>query len=206
MAIKWMGRYRDFVSAVVKHSNQYNRVANVDSVSFEDKTFSSIEWQILEYVYEHPDDTGNMSVISEALGLATSSFSKSTAKLVRLGLVEKYMVDGNRKNIILRVSEEGRRCYDYIVENQMKALFLDAFAQLDCLDNKQLAAVVSAISMLGYLPETPMQKQVTPKKLIRVEYHPRCSRTDGQLAGCNGVRVHPGHQQPGSEQIMAWKE
>ena len=25
MAIKWMGRYRDFVSAVVKHSNQYNR-------------------------------------------------------------------------------------------------------------------------------------------------------------------------------------
>ena len=24
MAIKWMGRYRDFVSAVVKHSNQYN--------------------------------------------------------------------------------------------------------------------------------------------------------------------------------------
>ena len=31
MAIKWMGRYRDFVSAVVKHSNQYNRVANVDS-------------------------------------------------------------------------------------------------------------------------------------------------------------------------------
>ena len=88
MAIKWMGRYRDFVSAVVKHSNQYNRVANVDSVSFEDKTFSSIEWQILEYVYEHPDDTGNMSVISEALGLATSSFSKSTAKLVRLGLVE----------------------------------------------------------------------------------------------------------------------
>ena len=110
-----------------------------------------------------------MSVISEALGLATSSFSKSTAKLVRLGLVEKYMVDGNRKNIILRVSEEGRRCYDYIVENQMKALFLDAFAQLDCLDNKQLAAVVSAISMLGYLPETPMQKQVTPKKLIRIE-------------------------------------
>ena len=85
MAIKWMGRYRDFVSAVVKHSNQYNRVANVDSVSFEDKTFSSIEWQILEYVYEHPDDTGNMSVISEALGLAASSFSKSTAKLVRLG-------------------------------------------------------------------------------------------------------------------------
>ena len=78
MAIKWMGRYRDFVSAVVKHSNQYNRVANVDSVSFEDKTFSSIEWQILEYVYEHPDDTGNMSVISEALGLAASSFSKST--------------------------------------------------------------------------------------------------------------------------------
>ena len=131
MAIKWMGRYRDFVSAVVKHSNQYNRVANVDSVSFEDKTFSSIEWQILEYVYEHPDDTGNMSVISEALGLAASSFSKSTAKLVRLGLVEKYMVDGNRKNIILRVSEEGRHCYDYIVENQMKALFLDAFAQLD---------------------------------------------------------------------------
>ena len=122
MAIKWMGRYRDFVSAVVKHSNQYNRVANVDSVSFEDKTFSSIEWQILEYVYEHPDDTGNMSVISEALGLATSSFSKSTAKLVRLGLVEKYMVDGNRKNIILRVSEEGRHCYDYIVENQMKPM------------------------------------------------------------------------------------
>lgn len=169
MAIKWMGRYRDFVSAVVKHSNQYNRVANVDSVSFEDKTFSSIEWQILEYVYEHPDDTGNMSVISEALGLAASSFSKSTAKLVRLGLVEKYMVDGNRKNIILRVSEEGRRCYDYIVETQMKALFLDAFAQLDCLDNKQLAAVVSAISMLGYLPETPTQKKAAPKKLIRVE-------------------------------------
>jgi len=169
MAIKWMGRYRDFVSAVVKHSNQYNRVANVDSVSFEDKTFSSIEWQILEYVYEHPDDTGNMSVISEALGLAASSFSKSTAKLVRLGLVEKYMVDGNRKNIILRVSEEGRRCYDYIVENQMKALFLDTFAQLDCLDDKQLAAVVSAISMLGYLPETPAQKKAAPKKLIRIE-------------------------------------
>ena len=169
MAIKWMGRYRDFVSAVVKHSNQYNRVANVDSVSFEDKTFSSIEWQILEYVYEHPDGTGNMSVISEALGLAASSFSKSTAKLVRLGLVEKYMVDGNRKNIILRVSEEGRRCYDYIVETQMKALFLDAFAQLDCLDDKQLAAVVSAISMLGYLPETPAQKKAAPKKLIRVE-------------------------------------
>lgn len=169
MAIKWMGRYRDFVSAVVKHSNQYNRVANVDSVSFEDKTFSSIEWQILEYVYEHPDDTGNMSVISEALGLAASSFSKSTAKLVRLGLVEKYMVDGNRKNIILRVSEEGRHCYDYIVENQMKALFLDAFAQLDCLGRQATGRCRFCNIHARVSPRNTDAKKAAPKKLIRIE-------------------------------------
>lgn len=167
MKTEWMGRYRSFVAAIVKHSNLYSKVSNRKTIEYKDFHLTHVEWQILEYLLENPENDGNMKAVSEALGIAASSFSKYVANLAKYGLVEKYMAEGNQKNIIVRISEDGCRCYDQIVTTQMRAVFEDTFRILDALSDQELMIVENAIKALKYI-DTEQKEYKIKKKLIKV--------------------------------------
>lgn len=166
-----MGRYRDFVSALTWHGNEYLRIANEKSIPYEDKAISSIEWQIIEYLIEHPDSTSNMAQIAQSLGLSTSTFSKLVAGLVKTGLVEKYQRVGNKKDVIIRSSPEGKRMYEENARKVMYPLFKESFDLLSDLSDEQLNHVAASIHALRYLKEveTHSKDSIDEKDLIRLE-------------------------------------
>ena len=114
--IQWMGRYRPLVEQIVKHSHEAGR-AMFRRFEFRDGIrLSAVEWQVLEYVYEHEEDE-KMVHIYEHIGLAQSNFSKSVKLLCSYGLIEKYHKSTNRKNVIIRITDAGRALYDDAIEN-----------------------------------------------------------------------------------------
>ena len=57
-----------------------------------------------------------MAQIARRLGISTSSFTVLVARLTQMGLLEKYHLGSNRKNVVVIVSEKGRQAYDRYVE------------------------------------------------------------------------------------------
>ncbi len=158
MKQNWKGRYGDIVAAIVRFNNIAARNSTLQ-LDYPDYGFSlsAQEWQVLEYLLEHPDSFSPMAHISQDLGIATSTLTKYSTKLVKLGLVEKYKAADNRKNIILRASQTGEQFYTQMVDRFMKANFEGLFHALSSLDEEQLAKVTEGIeSLAGRLDtETP---------------------------------------------------
>ena len=52
-----------------------------------------------------------MSTVAYRLGISYSTFSKLANSLVEMGLLQKYNISGNRKDIIIQTTEYGREQY-----------------------------------------------------------------------------------------------
>ena len=97
-----MGRYRPLIRAIVRNRNLFARAVNTKTENTGGDTSLTIqEWIVLEYVIENEDKEDSMVYIAERLGLAPSSFSKITHALCKSGLLAKYQMVGNKKNIIV---------------------------------------------------------------------------------------------------------
>jgi DNA-binding MarR family transcriptional regulator len=113
MELTWIGRYRAVVAAMIRHANVAQRMLSVRQYYKNyDFSLSPQEWQVLEFLLEHPNNTECMAAIADKLGIVPSTFSKCTASLVRCGLADKFMTKGNRKNVVLRCTEKGRQFYE----------------------------------------------------------------------------------------------
>lgn len=168
MELNWMGRYRPLIDTLVRHRNAYARAINHKTECIEDVSLSLLEWEVLEYIIEHESDDASMIQISERLAIPQSSFSKFTRTLCSCGLVAKYQMIGNRKNIILKATDKGMEFYRKRVEYLMKYVFGEFFQHLDGLSEEDLAAVTRAIACLNHDLEEPSAKEGT-HELIRLE-------------------------------------
>lgn len=167
MKQNWKGRYGDLVAAIVRFNNIAARNSTLQTEYPEyGFSLSAQEWQVLEYLLEHPDSYSPMAHISQDLGIATSTLTKYSAKLVKLGLVEKYKAIDNRKNIILRASQLGERFYYEMVDRFMMANFEVFFQALSSLNDAQLAKLTEGIEALSGRLDTESNDG---GKLIRLE-------------------------------------
>lgn len=54
----------------------------------------------------------NVTRIAEHMGMTRGAISKMTRKLLEKGLIEKYTVDTNKKEIYFRLTEHGQELFD----------------------------------------------------------------------------------------------
>ena len=143
---EWMGRYRMLVQLLTQNANQ--------SVGFAKQSGKRPntngcacpqEWQVLEYIIEHEEDEDNMRQISDMLGIPKSSLTKYTKHLCELGFLRRYRTDDNKKNIILRATDEGKAHYAAVAEKMMRPLFDRFFEDLDCIPQEYLDLFVEAL-------------------------------------------------------------
>lgn len=73
MRDEWMGRYRQLVSALVRHVNVISKLNEKFRIQVGDGV-SRLSWQITACFVEHSDDTCNMIDILAKLGIPQSSF------------------------------------------------------------------------------------------------------------------------------------
>ncbi len=149
MQTEWMGRYRPLVAALVLNENIVNRNMSVRVPMYQGIGLIAQEWQTLEYLIEHEDETDCMNRISERLGIPQSSLSKAVKNLVAFGLVERFRRQSNRKNIILRTTPLGRELYAHQIETMKSAGFEAFFETLEGLDDETIACFTLALNRLS---------------------------------------------------------
>lgn len=164
MDLNWMGRYRELVGALVLQNNLYTKNLTVKTHISEDIDLTPQEWQVLEYIVEHEKDDDSMKQLSERLAIPQSSFSKQCRLLCENGLVDRYQLVGNRKNIILKPTEKGKQIYETYSKTLAEGAYKAFFQTLDGFSDKELSVFVNAINLLSQeMPDKPVQK------LIKIE-------------------------------------
>lgn len=127
MKMQWMGEYRPFLEKLIKYANVYASIYNKENYYGTSIPISFSQIQVLEYLLENEELNLNMSEIAGRLGISPSAFTKLVNKLTQKDLLEKFYMEGNRKNIIIRVTDHGRRLYqnysNYIYEKSFSKIF-----------------------------------------------------------------------------------
>lgn len=111
MKLEWLGEYRDIIEKLIRFSNGYSSVLHKKQFLGTDIAISFAQIQVVEYILENESYMQNMSTIAYRLGISYSTFSKLANSLVEMGLLQKFNISGNRKNIIIQATEYGKDQY-----------------------------------------------------------------------------------------------
>ena len=149
MNTEWMGRYRPLIAALVRHSNIVQRRITIRTNVENGIILNAQEWQVFEYIIEHLYDDAHMNLISDRLGIPQSSFSKIVKLLCSYGLVEKYQMTNNKKNIILRPSDYGLLLYEKHSSSLIDSTYGDFFDQLESFSDTDIELIAKAIETLN---------------------------------------------------------
>lgn len=169
MVTNWLGEYRDIIEKMVKFGNSYASAHQQEKYYGADIEFSPQQIQTIEYLLENEEMRLNMSAVAARLGMTNSTFSKNIKKLTDRGLLEKYQTEGNRKNIIVLVSEKGRQVYnDYNVYVQ-ELLFNDIFRELENIPPEHLKSFGRALEIWADVYDKPAVKKDGLVPLVKVK-------------------------------------
>jgi len=137
MNLDWLGKYRRFVGSLYRSANAYSQLCKKETLGDSVK-ISPYEVQIMECIMENENQYRNMKWYAQQLGLSPSTYSKYVKKLVEKKMLEKYHVVGNKKDIILQVSELGLEEYQKYADHALKKWFSPLFEKLDELPPEQI--------------------------------------------------------------------
>lgn len=148
MELKWMGRYRELVRALVYYANSSSRGASAAKGGAGPYGLNQNEYQILEYICEFEDENRIMTDIARDTGILQSIVTKSTKSLVEKKLVERYRIPGNHKSIILKPTELGKKVYTKYAAD-VEEVFQAFFKSLEGANEQELQMFEQAVRMLG---------------------------------------------------------
>lgn len=167
MQLEWLGKYRQLVEKMVKFGNSYSAAYQKERYYGSETLFSPEQIQTLEYILENEEKRSHMAEIAERLGMSPSSFSKNVKKMCDKGLLEKFQEEGNRKNIIVCVSDKGRAVYSEYSEYVQALLFDDIFRALEGVPEVYLDRFAQALELWADVYDRP-EKPERPA-LIKLE-------------------------------------
>ena len=146
MQLEWMGEYRDVLEKLIHYCNVYSAVSKKEIAPIEGVSFSLAQIQVVEYLLENEELNQNMSSIATRLGITFSTFSKMINKLEEKGLLEKFYLEGNKKNIVVHVSELGKRVYAAYVQQILDCHFRQMFEVFDQIPKEYLELFAKALA------------------------------------------------------------
>lgn len=163
MDYEWMGRYRHLVAALARHVNVVVEIKEGFRVEISDGVYIDRQtWQILEYFIEHSNNTYNMIDNAEKLGIPQSSFSKKVKLLKEYGFIDRFVEEGNKKEIIIRPTEKAVCFYKQNSTDNVSKVFSPFFKKMDRFNDDEIAAITEALETLTDTCEST--EQILPKK------------------------------------------
>lgn len=172
MKLEWMGNYRDVVEAMIEMGNSYYQVYH-DKNLISEIQMSPAQLQVMEYILENEEQNENMSVIAKRLSISQSAFSKIANQLVKKGFLEKYHAENNRKNIIMKVSDYGKQCYEEYSHGPKTDVWRRIFKMLDTLDEETVQIYIDCLKEFTHAMQRDTEKAELKKKgkirLVKVE-------------------------------------
>lgn len=166
MQLEWLGKYGDFVEQLIHYGNTYAQNFNTERSLGMGTSFSASEIQTLEYILIHQDKNLNMAEMAGCMGIPASTFSKNINKMMKKGLVEKYHISTNKKEIILRVSENGKALYEQYSRMAYETLYQKVFTVLDEIPQEYVEKFTQVLRLCAV---ENLKTADEPPVLIRVE-------------------------------------
>lgn len=158
MQLEWMGEYRDVVEKLIRYCNEYGSIYKRELFYGTKIRISYAQVQVIEYLLENEEKHQNMSTIANRLGVSLSAFSKLVNHLTEKGLLQKYHTDGNKKEIIIQVTDYGREIYDEYFKYILDTHFSKMFAVADKLPRETLPIVADMLDA-GLHPTVKAKKK-----------------------------------------------
>ena len=163
-----MGRYRQLVSALVRHVNVLDKLKEEFRIEIADGVYvDRLVWQIIEYFVEHRDNTENMIDIAAKLGIPQAPFPKKSS-CSRNTFIDRFIAKGNKKEIFIRPTEKAIRFYRKNSADNVSKEFLPFFEKLERFSDEEIAAFTEALEVLTASCEAKEQ-QPQRLKYIKLE-------------------------------------
>lgn len=167
MESEWMGRYRPLVAALVRHSNVTASASRVKMDIGEGYFLTTYEWQVFEAIIENRHETVSMITLSSRIGMPQSTFSKITKYLCDIGLAEKYQAVNNRKNIILKPTNQAIELYKNMSSRMINKGFSNFFEALKGFSDSQIEEFTRALEAFNDSLDT--NPDISEVKLVKKE-------------------------------------
>lgn len=90
-----------------------------------------------------------MTDIADSLGIAQSNITKASKSLSHYGLIERFHLKRNKKNIILKPTDKGKHVYTAIYENEVSGVFIPFFESLNNFSDAEISNFKKSIDMLS---------------------------------------------------------
>ena len=160
-------RYALLVKAIIKHSLIVSSGLNEKIPLKGGSEITMMEWLAVETVVENRDEYNSMVELSRRIGIPPSSFFRIVHHLQKTGLVEKYRVQGNKKNIILRPTALALSIYEERTPDLRNSLWGDFYKELDQFSDSDIRKIVNAFSKLNSrLPSSQFAQEL---ELVKTE-------------------------------------
>ncbi|WP_338551900.1 MarR family winged helix-turn-helix transcriptional regulator [Paenibacillus sp. KS-LC4] len=169
MKLEWMGNHRALIEKIIKYGNAYSNTYKLQRSYGTDVMFSASQIQTLEYILEAEDKDEKMSEMAARLGVSRSTFSKNVKNLEEKGLLEKYRLSGNRKDIYVKPSAEGREVYTKYTAFVRQICFDEIFQYADKVSKADKDNFIRILDLLADVLLWYGEKEQVPRKLIKMD-------------------------------------
>ena len=164
MKLEWLGEYREIIEKLIRFSNIYSSAVHHKQLLGTDVAISFAQIQVVEYILENEHVMQNMSKIAFRLGISYSTFSKLANSLVEMGLLEKFNISGNRKDVIIQATEYGREQYVKYAEHMNRVWFSRIAEAGASIPKEYLPQVAKMLDAASANPSEHKQKLIPVKK------------------------------------------
>ena len=167
MSDKFNNRYAPLVDAILKNCNVVNNGMN-DSITLRDNVVLSVqEWTVTELIIQQREEYSSMVELSRKIGIPPSSFFRIVSRLRKIGLIDKYRVQGNKKSVILRPTELALSIYDEIEPELRDNLWGSFYKELEQLSDRDIEIITNAFNKLTRaLPSAQFNQEL---ELVKIE-------------------------------------
>ncbi|WP_440118533.1 MarR family winged helix-turn-helix transcriptional regulator [Paenibacillus sp. QZ-Y1] len=169
MKLEWMGNHRTLIEKIIKYGNAYSNTYKLQRSYGTDVMFSASQIQTLEYILEAEDKEEKMSEMAARLGVSRSTFSKNVKNLKEKGLLEKYHLSGNRKDIYVKPSDKGREVYAKYTEFVRQLCFDELFKYADNISETDKERFIRILDVFADVLVWYGEKEQEPRKLIQID-------------------------------------
>ncbi|MFD1886278.1 MarR family winged helix-turn-helix transcriptional regulator [Paenibacillus wenxiniae] len=169
MKLDWMGNHRTLIEKIIRYGNAYSNTYKLQRSYGTDVLFSAAQIQTLEYILEAEDQDEKMSEMAARLGVSPSTFSKNVKNLTEKGLLEKYHLSGNRKDIYVKPSDKGREVYTEYTRFVQELCFDELFKHADKITEADKASFIRILDLLADVLVWYGEKEPPARKLVKIE-------------------------------------
>ena len=156
-----MDRYIPLVKALMKHAIIVSNGLNEKIALNEHISITLLEWLVVELIVEQRHENHSMVELSKKIGSAPSSFFRIVSHLQKVSLVEKGRLQNNKKNIVLRPTEQALAFYEERTTGLGEEIWGDFYKSLEPLNDGDINTLTDAIVKLNErLPSARYSKEI----------------------------------------------